>query len=108
MSDDELMRLAAIAYGAKHDNANKGFYYVPEHPILRDWQPLENNEDAFMLMAKLKINLTFNDDFVCAQHSESGVSHYISLTDTNDNLRKAIVTCAALLTIDKNTRKQHD
>lgn len=95
-SDDELMRLAAIAYGAKADEVNKGFYYDPVQPSLRGWQPLVNDEDAFRLMTKLKISLTFFKDYIFAINDETGHTVWQPIKEINQSVRMAIVSCAAI------------
>lgn len=60
MTDKELLELAADAYGIKRldwINGSQCFYYDDEETGRECWNPLNNREQSFQIMVKLRMEI---------------------------------------------------
>lgn len=102
-TDRELLEMAAKAAGLPYIkptpdyDGRYGLAAGSENPMrCSTWNPLEHDEDALQLAVKLKIDICFGYDTVCARGYES-----MPLVTTHDNpcsaTRRAIVRAAAAI-----------
>jgi hypothetical protein len=84
MSDDELTKLAAEAFGI--DEYESQFW---------GFDPLNEDADAFRLAVKLKISVKFNSNFVGTLHEDIIGCAEFYFTDPYAATRRAIVRAAA-------------
>lgn len=102
LSDKEMLKLAAIASGMVSEDADKKLV-----PLREDqWNPLNNNDEAFVLAVKLKMDVCIHDcGRMVRAYVNSKSSGLIAITKFSDDVlaatRLAIVEAAAELELAK-------
>lgn len=98
-NDRELIELAAKAYGihAKGWLNDKliGFDTNTEWPVNGDWNPLEDDGDAFRLATRLSLLIDIIDGYSCAQALNVGLFSEEHNGNSFAATRRAIVRAAA-------------
>ena len=64
-TDSQLIELAAKAGGynlAEYCSNKSNKYYIPELGCIKHWDPLDFDDDAFRLAAKLNISIEYSPD----------------------------------------------
>lgn len=93
MSDKELLRLAAKAAGYDYHD---GGGYIEFRGMLRNWNPLTDDGDAFRLAVHLSISVIVNKSSVSAVSEECSFTEHMGLQmGAYSATRRAIVRAAA-------------
>lgn len=100
MTDDELTERSARAMGFRYHVGRDNIvwvqdYYPPEvYPRTAPWRPLLDRGQALELVERLQLSMRYTRSGVW--YVETPATPYYRAIANND-LRRAIVTCAALL-----------
>ena len=102
MSDEELLRYAAKAMGYVEPHSYRpktnGLLWMSESGFPTTWRPFDDDADAFKLMVKLGIDVTFDDIEVYA-FPPDGIGGLCEMVKENKDpyaaTRRAIVRAAA-------------
>jgi hypothetical protein len=88
------------ALSIEHDlftDPDGSHYLVKDGAILRRWEPLEDDGDAFRLALKLQIKIEYEpemDSLMCSLPGSQGATTVAAIGDIE--LRYAIVRCASI------------
>ncbi len=97
MTDKELLELAAKAAGLNWKNWTPTIFLgeleLREWPY--DWNPLENNADAFELMVKLNMDFTLSGKHAAVAQADHHMKQEYCNGDSLSASRRAIVRAAA-------------
>lgn len=92
--------LKNAAFAIEHDlftDPDGGHYLVKDGAILRRWEPLEDDGDAFRLALRLQIKIEYEpemDSLMCSLPGSQGATTVAAIGDIE--LRYAIVRAAAI------------
>ena len=100
MTDHELCMAAAKAAGYTVED-NGGWMSVLVDDMDADWEPLDENGDAFRLMVDCGLEVSCHDDYVdVSGYSGSAIQVEDYGTDKHAATRRAIVRAAADMGVD--------
>lgn len=95
-----ITTLKNAAFAIEHDlwtDSDGAHYLVKDGAILRRWEPLEDDGDAFRLALRLKIKIEYEpemDSLMCSLPGSQGATTVAAIGDIE--LRYAIVRSASI------------